>query len=249
MLVNSLFATLSCFLAFVAPLATQALIIAAPGSGLTTGNTSIQCTVETSDPAVPLSFFVHRNDTQALIASNVTAEPHPDAVAVPVAIPSGLSGDGWTIYAVTPDNQVLGQSTAFSIRATPRGQRTGGAVIGGVIVAVVALAVLLLVLFIWRRRHQQSRTPPSKAHDLEAAFQHAQSDPSQLRSFSSVDSAEAGNKDKVDWERELEEQFSRARAGTPSAPRGLSPHPSSRGPSPLSQSLSPIRPQRAVTRQ
>ncbi|KAJ7061972.1 hypothetical protein C8F01DRAFT_1135962 [Mycena amicta] len=221
-------------------LASQALIIAAPPSGLTTGNNTISCTVEPSDAAGLLTFFIARNSTKVVIAQDVSAEPHPDAVPVLVTIPSGISGNGWQILAERPDSSIVAQSLPFQVRDTPDGERGGGAVIGGVIAGVVGLALLVLLFFIFLRRRQRHASH-GPTFDLESAFTQAALERDHSRSLSeSATEPEARSNwtevDKMEWERELEDQFARARAGTPSLPRGATP-------SPLPPSMMTIAPQ------
>ncbi|KAF7303703.1 hypothetical protein MIND_00599700 [Mycena indigotica] len=238
MQVNSLCVAIFSFLFFFAPLVTRALIITAPSSGLVKGNNTISYTLQASDAVGLLTFFLARNSTSAIIAKDVLTRPISSAVPIPVIVPAGISGDGWRILAVNSDNTIIGQSSPLQVRNTPDSERkrVDGAVIGGVVAGVLVLAILMLVLFIfWRRRHQRQLGP---TFDLETAFAEARMERDRSRSFSgSVNEVEMGRKwteaDKVEWERELEDQFARARAGTPSA---------------MLRGLAPLRPQRAVVR-
>ncbi|KAF7304281.1 hypothetical protein HMN09_00829600 [Mycena chlorophos] len=215
---QALFAIIFCFfVAFVSPFA-QALTIAAPSSGLTTGNGTISCTVTTSDTAESLSFFIQRNSTRLLIAQDVAATPAANAVSVPVVVPSGVSGGGWVILAAASNNpsNILAESGPFEIRETAQTQRMGAAVVGGVIIGVVLFALLVLGGFMYFRRRQRRLHGPTNpnAIDLEAAMAQARD---HSRSFSREEAAaKESNKwseeDKVEWERELEEQFARAQS-------------------------------------
>jgi hypothetical protein len=120
-----------------------------------------------------------------------------------------------------------------------------GPVIGGVVAGVLTIALLVLVGFLYMRRRRKLFTGPE--FNLEAAFPL----PNHQRSFSSTASsafADMNSKsiemEKIEWETQLEEQFSRARAATPVS-RGASPMLN--GNSPRIPGL-PLAPQRAARR-
>jgi hypothetical protein len=138
-----------------------------------------------------------------------------------------------------------------------------GGIVGGVVAGIVGIGIVVFGLFIYVRRRRQQFAGPT--FNLEAGFPPQQQN--HQRSVSSMSSgfADNGNKslelEKMQWEMELEEQFARARAGTPDIPRGGSPmpragSPASRGASPMPRGESPLRnaalmplvPQRAATR-
>jgi hypothetical protein len=244
MQVTSLFAIFFAFLTLVAPLATYAVKITVP-TNITTGNVTITCTTEETDPGGALTLFLVRNTTRETLIQGVYAE----LGAVTVNIPANATGDGWTIQATLSDNVTnqVGLSLPFFIASPPQnsGMSNAGPVIGGVVAGVLTIALLVLVGFLYMRRRRKSFTGPE--FNLEAAFP----PPSHQRSFSSTASsafADMNNKsiemEKIEWETQLEEQFSRARAATPVS-RGASPMLN--GNSPRIPGL-PLAPQRAARR-
>jgi len=241
MQVTSLFATFIGFLLLVAPLATQALQIITP-TNITTGNATIAFTSEDTDSSTLLTFSIVKNATHYTIAQGVG----PAAGSVFVTIPANVTGAGWIIQASSSDGSVQAVSLPFSIAAVSPpphgGPSMAGAIIGGVAAGVIALGLIVFSVVFYTRRRQHQRTAP--AFNLESGFLPRQQ---HTRSFSSMssglgktesDTLDTGNKalemEKMQWEMELEEQFARARAGTPDVQRGASPMP--------------LAPQRAVTR-
>ncbi|KAJ6617545.1 hypothetical protein B0H10DRAFT_2032887 [Mycena sp. CBHHK59/15] len=208
MQVTSLFATLFGFLSLVAPLTTLALQITAP-------TTLRLLEIEDSDPSGPLTFYLAKNGTLEVITSGVD----PAAGSVVAALPTNVSGDGWTVQATTPSSNVpFGSSapifiTAASTPQSTKGMSNAGVVVGGVAAAIVALALLVLGAFIYARRRR--RQP---VFSVEAPPQHSQQHSRSFSSTNTVTANDAGMSlelDKVQWEMALEAQFARARAGTP----------------------------------
>ncbi|KAJ7653256.1 hypothetical protein DFH06DRAFT_529869 [Mycena polygramma] len=238
MQVTSLFATFFTFLALVAP--TLSMQIAVP-TNVTTGNTTITCAAEATDPDGSLTFFLVRNTT----VLNTLAENITKSGPLAVNIPANATGDGWRILAKTANGIQVGLSPAFFIASgSPHngGARSAGPVVGGVVAGVLVLSLLVFAFVYMRRRRHSSRAP---VFNLETGFP----PPPHQNSFDSTTStvmAESGSKaiemEKIQWERQLEEQFARARAATPDI-RGDSPM--LRGTSPMPM---PIAPQRAARR-
>ncbi|KAJ6475726.1 hypothetical protein C8R47DRAFT_666301 [Mycena vitilis] len=237
MQVTSLFATFFTFLVLVAP--TLSMQIAVPPN-VTTGTTNITCAADATDPDGSFTFFLVRdNTTVSKLAENITKSG-----SLPVNIPANATGGGWTILATANGAQV-GVSPAFFIASgSPHngGARSAGPVVGGVVAGVLVLSLLVSAFVYMRRRRHSSRAP---VFNLETGFP----PPVHQNSFDSTAStvmAESGSKaiemEKIQWERQLEEQFARARAATPDI-RGDSPM--LRGSSPMPM---PIAPQRAAKR-
>jgi len=227
-------------------LATLALKITVP-TDITTGNTTITCIPEDTDPSSALTLFLVRNTTRDTLAQGVSAQL--GTVEVDVTIPADATGDGWTILAVTEsDNvQTVGQSLPFLI-TDPTSKADGtrsnaGPVIGGVVAGVLAIS-LLVGAFIYMRRRRGFAAGPE--FNIEAGFPR----PTHQGSFETTSTAFAEPADKsiemekIQWEMQLEEQFARARAATPDISRGGSPMP--RGASPVPPV--PLVPQRAAKR-
>ncbi|KAJ7148675.1 hypothetical protein C8R43DRAFT_514232 [Mycena crocata] len=254
MQVTTLFATFFAFFTLIAPLA-AALQITVP-TNITTGNATLICTSDAVDPPRLLTFFIVKNTTAIAIARGVD----PTAATVAVTIPANISGN-WSIQAWTADNKVqAGESRLFSLAPAPppkSGMSMAGSVVGGVVGGVIGVAFAVFGVFFYiRRRRQQAASP---VFNLENGFPTPKLERHE-RSFSSTSSGLADTADnklemeKMQWEMELEEQFARARAGTPDVARGISPAPvphsalPPRGISPLRGPLMPLVPQRAATR-
>jgi len=192
-----------------------------------------------------LDFYLVKNATSKLIAPDVA----PNAGSVTVAIPANISGTGWRIEACyTDQNAPIGQSGLFAITPTKQeGMSNAGAIVGGVIGGVLGLALIVFVVFFYTRRRRQQIAAAAPTVDLETGLPpplyHHQRSFSSMSSNSDADNVKAREMEaeKAQWELTLEEQFARARAGTPDISRGMSPMP--RGISPM-----PLRsPPRAVT--
>ncbi|KAJ7449305.1 hypothetical protein FB451DRAFT_755702 [Mycena latifolia] len=249
MQVTSLFATFFALLSLVAPLATQALQITAP-TNVTTLNVTISFTSDATDPPGFLTFFLVKNTTRDTIAKGID----PAVGSINVTIPANVTGDGWTIQASTSDDssESAGVSLPFSIAAAaPKahgGMSAAGGIVGGVIAGIIGLALIVLAVFLYQRRRRQQH--PGTTFNLEAGFPPPERNHQRSVSSMSDSFADTTNKsielDKIQWEMELEEQFARARAGTPDVPRNGSPMP--RGASPLRNAPPmPLVPQRAAT--
>jgi len=234
MQVNSLFATFFALLSLVAPLATQAFIITAP-SNLTTGNNTISVTGEAADPTGPLTFLIVRNSSNAIVAQGVNTSADTSGILIAVTIPANISGDGWYIEALDSSGAPVGQSQVFSVTDTSKpssGAGRAGAIVGGVIAGIVGVSLIVFLVFLRTRRR-----PHVLTFALEAGFPQPRSSSVSSEPDSASQSLEI---DKMQWERQLEAQFARARAMTPDMQRSAS---LSRHPSPM-----PLAPLRAVTR-
>jgi len=245
MQVTSLFATFFAFLTFVAPLATQALQIITP-TNITTSNVTIAFSSDT-DPLGLLNLFLVRNTTRDKIAAGID----PAAGAVAVTIPADLTGSGWTIQAFTSDNILVSTSPLFSIVGSPpkatHGMSMAGGIVGGVVAGIVGLSLIVFGVFIYVRRRRQQFAGPE--FNLEAGFPPSQQMHERSVSSMSTGLGDSGNNslelEKMQWEMELEDQFARARAGTPDVARGASPMPRGTSP-PRGAPLMPLVPQRAT---
>jgi len=251
MQVTSLFAIFFAFLTLVAPLATLAMQIAVP-TNITTGNATIACTNDPTDPGGLLTFFLALNGTRKdTLRENITA-----AGALTVTIPANATGNGWTIQATSSDGTRVGISPVFEILApsqTVSKKSMAIPIIGGVVAAVIIVSLLVLALFFYMRRRRQLIAGPE--FDLEASFPPRDQSHQMSRSFSSTSAgivfADTGLKsssksmemEKVEWETRLEEQFARARAATPDISRGATPAPRA---SPVP--LVPLMPKRGPAR-
>ncbi|KAF7368923.1 hypothetical protein MVEN_00218500 [Mycena venus] len=244
MQVTSLFAIFFAFL--VAPLATLAMQIKLPANITASGNTTITCETEATDPGGLLTFFLVQNGTRQAIAENVDAQ----AGTITVSIPSNATGNGWIIQATSSNGTSVGVSPPFSIINAPTqtSKKTMAVpIVGGVIAAVIVVSLLILALFLYMRRRRQRFAGPE--FNLEANFPPRNQSHQISRSFSSTSTAltDPGVKsskeielEKVEWETRLEEQFARARAATPDI-RGATPLPRNMTPVPLMPLRGPTR--------